>query len=752
MDDRMNKQFGAPLSMPQRQPQQGVLPTPGAAYNASASNDMSNRVRFAEGGEVQDTGDALPTAVDPFNVLTDALNYGRKKFGLPPSFYGNAEPRQKTKTTDEEDQGETEATAFAEGGDVSEDTGVLPTSQDQQPDTGAAMAYLRGDDAVDPSIASAMERRVDPAGRLDPSSRKLQAINVAGSPDKAWGLMQHYRQKFNAYTAFARAAAQGTPQRPADISAAARAATQAYENIPGGGRVMFMPVQGGVQVQMQAGPKSRSKQRFAEGGTVEDEDPADNSLVPQQEPLNEASNTQPVMSTPTEPVEPTWENRRRGTETSLRRLGEQVVEKFPVTEADREIAGGAKSVVLSIPQFVKWLSGQFGFDAALDQDTEKTAQQVAASPNMGVGPTQQTMPQVELTGLNSGLVERGNVDLRRRPTLHNPDGSISTIRSMSFTDDDGKEVLIPTITPQGVAMTQDQAIDYYRNTKQHLGKFDSPQSATAYAKRLSEEMGRQQASGPMSPGAPGTYPPRLRVPRPRQFTEPTSPSVPVNATFPPPPQPRLQGPPQRQEQVSNNPTLRDVLQEIENAYGPGVGNAQQKALARAAAIQAWAANQSKQEQERIKGENANTRAQTTATAAMDRLKYATNAKQAADVVRHDDRVMAIRARMETAIRGQDMANYRAAQHELDATVRTLAGNFLTPTQITETINELTPFLPRAGTTPPAGSPAAPPRPANAQPVAQPAATDISYLRAHPDKAAAFDARFGAGAAKRVLGQ
>ena len=81
----------------------------------------------------------------------------------------------------------------------------------------------------------------------------------------------------------------------------------------------------------------------------------------------------------------------------------------------------------------------------------------------------------------------GNIDLTRRPHMANPDGSVSTLRSMSFGDDSG-EVLIPTVREDGWYMSPDQAISHYRQTGKRLGVFPSPDQATEYAKILSRFM------------------------------------------------------------------------------------------------------------------------------------------------------------------------------------------------------------------------------------------------------------------------
>lgn len=75
-----------------------------------------------------------------------------------------------------------------------------------------------------------------------------------------------------------------------------------------------------------------------------------------------------------------------------------------------------------------------------------------------------------------GLVQPGNIDPLKRPVVHNKDGSYSTTRSMSF-EEDGVQVLIPTIDHDGKSLTPKQAIDYYHRTGEHLGKFDTPDNA-----------------------------------------------------------------------------------------------------------------------------------------------------------------------------------------------------------------------------------------------------------------------------------
>ena len=84
---------------------------------------------------------------------------------------------------------------------------------------------------------------------------------------------------------------------------------------------------------------------------------------------------------------------------------------------------------------------------------------------------------------------QGNIDLYDRPIYKNADGSISTVRSMSF-NEDGKEILIPTIVKdengKAKLLTDEQAIEHYHKTGEYLGKFDTVEQANSYAQSLHE--------------------------------------------------------------------------------------------------------------------------------------------------------------------------------------------------------------------------------------------------------------------------
>lgn len=102
-----------------------------------------------------------------------------------------------------------------------------------------------------------------------------------------------------------------------------------------------------------------------------------------------------------------------------------------------------------------------------------------------------------------GQVEPGNIDLHSRPVVNNPDGSISTVRSITVGFDDGT-YLIPTVV-NGKVVSNEEAIAHFKKTHEHLGKFADEASANAYAEKLHEDQATEygaDAGPPVDPDLP----------------------------------------------------------------------------------------------------------------------------------------------------------------------------------------------------------------------------------------------------------
>jgi hypothetical protein len=118
------------------------------------------------------------------------------------------------------------------------------------------------------------------------------------------------------------------------------------------------------------------------------------------------------------------------------------------------------------------LSGKAG--TALSKPTS-LAQQLSGDPLFSLG------------GQFPGMAEPGNLDLNARKIYHGrnrdqPNVDFRTEKSMSIGTDEG-EYLIPTVV-NGQQLTEEQAIQHFYETGEHLGRFATPDSADTYANML----------------------------------------------------------------------------------------------------------------------------------------------------------------------------------------------------------------------------------------------------------------------------
>ena len=398
---------------------------------------------YADGGDVDSGNLAAPTNGQPdfdaaFAKVQQGLQYGRQQSGLlGPRTSGQPQQgfNQQQFQPTQELYGPKPAAAprppmngepptgggpfggarpaFAGGGGVLPDTSASPSampgaapqpqaspsSNQQQPPSMAS--YVMGAGAMPPDQAQAMEARIDPQGQMDPSGRKLAAVGAAPDADTAFKLLQAQRQKFNSYRAFAQAALQGTPQKPADLAAATHAATQAYQNVPDGNSATFQPAGNNVAVTVKQLAKrgaSKPAQGMANGGLVKgfdeggDTDPLDEDNNPVTLPIN-GGNVPLPEARPASAPQGTAPTASQGTgviptETDADPTGEAA--------GASQIAGGAASAVgqtikklISAADFGKFISGNGGsYDNTVDTGLHVTI------PSLPDASAQPTMPTV----------------------------------------------------------------------------------------------------------------------------------------------------------------------------------------------------------------------------------------------------------------------------------------------------------------------------------------------------------------------
>lgn len=131
--------------------------------------------------------------------------------------------------------------------------------------------------------------------------------------------------------------------------------------------------------------------------------------------------------------------------------------------------------------------GRARFEGLIAQGREDEALEILTFPGAAPAPTQAF----------EGQFAPGNIDLWNRPQVDAGNGEIATVRSISI-EEDGAHVLIPTVVGDKI-VTDQEAIDHYRASGEHLGKFDTAEHATTYGTALSEAQAAYVKIGPNNP-------------------------------------------------------------------------------------------------------------------------------------------------------------------------------------------------------------------------------------------------------------
>jgi hypothetical protein len=96
--------------------------------------------------------------------------------------------------------------------------------------------------------------------------------------------------------------------------------------------------------------------------------------------------------------------------------------------------------------------------------------------------------QAIMSPYTQGMMGQGNIDLANRPRIPTKNGGYQTVYTMTAGIDNGKVVLLPRIV-NGKILSEQEALNHYRKSGEHMGLFHSQKAADAYDKKLHKDMG-----------------------------------------------------------------------------------------------------------------------------------------------------------------------------------------------------------------------------------------------------------------------
>lgn len=100
----------------------------------------------------------------------------------------------------------------------------------------------------------------------------------------------------------------------------------------------------------------------------------------------------------------------------------------------------------------------------------------------GGGPPQSDVSGHPFSGI--GMISPGNIDYaKEQGPVFNPDGSVSTVKSMVFGNDAGNSVIAPTVYDGG-HHSPDEAVARYYKTGKSMGEFRGTDQALEFERAL----------------------------------------------------------------------------------------------------------------------------------------------------------------------------------------------------------------------------------------------------------------------------